>query len=314
MRWLSLKNKYRQCKHSQFSCVYLCCIQTFREYCFYTGHARRVLFLYSFLSEAAIGFFMNEYILEELKLSFVNKSKKNTIKPNSYINKIDETKDNQHLISMVPVSEILRLGYELGLNENSKVLDLCCGYGTVLKVWAEAFAICATGVDICKDFIHTGKKRLKECGIHNVKLIHKDVTKYKDDTKYDIVICSETIESIESTFQLGENFLKKGGTLLYQKVFSTAQDVPKELDEFDGGVYPLTKLNKIFNDLGYYITHFATGTENDWNRYYTWSVRRDIDKLRKKPNNQELKKQIDSWNYMHLKYRMPYENQALFGL
>ena len=223
--------------------------------------------------------------------------------------------NNQYLISMVPVDEILRLGYELGLNEKSKVLDLCCGYGTVLKVWSKTFGISGVGVDICKDFIHIGKKRLKSSDVDSiVKLIHKDVTKYKDDTKYDVVICSETIESIENTFQLGEKFLKKGGTLLYQKVFATVEDVPKELDEFDGGVYPLTKLNKIFNDLGYYITHFATGTENDWSRYYTWSVRRDIDKLRKKPNNQEQKEQIDYWNYMHFKYRMAYENQALFGL
>lgn len=123
--------------------------------------------------------------------------------------------DNQFLISMVPVEEILRLGYELGLNENSKVLDLCCGYGTVLKVWSEVFGISSTGVDICKDFIHIGKKRLKESNIDTVTLIHKDVTKYKDDIKYDVVICSETIESIENTFQLGQKFLKKGGTMLY---------------------------------------------------------------------------------------------------
>ena len=40
---------------------------------------------------------------------------------------------------------------------------------------------------------------------------------------------------------------------------------------------------------------------------------RDIDKLRKKPNNQKLKEQVDYWNDMHFKYRMPIENQALFG-
>ena len=38
---------------------------------------------------------------------------------------------------------------------------------------------------------------------------------------------------------------------------------------------------------GYYITYFATGIENDWNCYYTWSVRKDIDKLCKDPNNQK---------------------------
>lgn len=247
-------------------------------------------------------------------MSFINKSKNTEIKVSTYNNEINRIEDNQYLISMVPVEEILRLGYELGLNENSKVLDLCCGYGTVLKVWSEVFGISGVGVDICKDFIHTGKKRLKASGIDRVNLIHKDVTKYKDDTKYDIVICSETIESVENTFQLGEKFLKKGGTLLYQKVFATVEDVPKELDAFDGGVYPLTQLNKMFNDLGYFITHFATGTENDWNRYFAWSVRRDIDKLRKKQDNQKQRERVDYWNYMHFKYRMPFENQALFGL
>ncbi len=247
-------------------------------------------------------------------MSFINKSKNTNIELDTYKNRINEIEDNQYLISMVPVEEILRLGYELGLNENSKVLDLCCGYGTVLKVWSEAFNISGTGVDICKDFVHTGKKRLRESNIDSIKLIHEDVTKYKDDTKYDVAICSETIDSIENTFQLGEKFLKESGTLLYQKVYATVEDVPKELDEFDGGVYPLTKLNKMFNDLGYYITHFATGTENDWNRYYTWSVRRDINKLRKNPNNQEQQERVEYWNYMHFKYRMPYENQALFGL
>lgn len=252
--------------------------------------------------------------MEELKLSFINKSKSTNIEINAYKNRINEIEDNQYLISMVPVEEILRLGYELNLNDNSNVLDLCCGYGTVLKIWSEAFGISGIGVDICNDFIHTGKKRLKEHNIDNIKLVLKDVNKYKDDTKYDVVICSETIDSIENTFQLGEKFLKKDGTLLYQKVFATVENVPKELDEFDGGVYPLTKLNKIFNDLGYYITHFATGTENDWKRYFTWSARRDIEKLHRKPNNQELRERVDYWNYMHFKYRMPYENQAMFGL
>lgn len=247
-------------------------------------------------------------------MSLIHKTKK-VLANQDYIQiKINEIMDNQYLISMVPVEEILRLGCELKLNENSRILDLCCGYGTVLKVLSEAFGISGVGVDICKEFINAGTKRLKQSGVDRVKLIRKDVNKFEDTAKYDVVICSETIQSIENTFYLGEKFLKKGGTLLYQKVFSTVQDVPKELDEFDGGVYPLTELNKIFNGLGYFITCFATGSENDWNRYYTWSVRKDINKLRRNPDDQSLRKRIDYWNYMHFTYRMPYENQALFGL
>lgn len=54
---------------------------------------------------------------------------------NSYKDYIKTLEDNAYLISMVPVEELLRFGYEIGLNQNSKVLDLCCGYGTVLKVY-----------------------------------------------------------------------------------------------------------------------------------------------------------------------------------
>lgn len=232
----------------------------------------------------------------------------------NYADKLKCIADNQYLISMVSVDELLRLGYELGLDENSKVLDLCCGYGTVLKVWSEAFRISGTGVDRYREFLRAGKKRLKESGVDRIRLVHGDVTKYRDSTKYDVVICSETIDSIENTFRLGENFLKDGGTLLFQRVYSLSEHVPKELSEFDGGVYPISRLNEIFNGLGYYITNLATGTENDWNRYHTSSVRRDLEKLRKNPKDTERKSRLDEWNDMHFRYRMPLENQAMFCL
>ncbi len=232
----------------------------------------------------------------------------------NYADKLKCIVDNQYLISMVPVDELLRIGYELGLDKNSRVLDLCCGYGTLLKIWSEAFGISGTGVDRCKELLHTGKKRLKESGVDHIMLEHGDVTKYCDSTKYDVVICSETIGSIENTFKLGEKFLKDGGTLLFQKVYSLTENVPEELSEFDGGVYPISKLNKRFNSLGYYITNLATGTENDWNRYHTSSVRSDLEKIRKNPKDIKQKNRLDKWNDMHFMYRMPFENQAMFCL
>ena len=60
---------------------------------------------------------------------------------NVYENMRCVMEDNAHLISMVPVEELLRFGYEVGLKPGMKVLDLCCGYGTVLKIWREAFGI-----------------------------------------------------------------------------------------------------------------------------------------------------------------------------
>ena len=55
------------------------------------------------------------------------------LKMNIYREYLKTIEDNEYLISMVPIDQILRFGYEAGLNENSRVLDLCCGYGTILR-------------------------------------------------------------------------------------------------------------------------------------------------------------------------------------
>ena len=190
---------------------------------------------------------------------------------NSYQNMRCIMEDNAHLISMVPVDELLRFGYEIGLKPGMKVLDLCCGYGTVLKIWHEAFGIQGVGVDREKSFLDVSAERLKKYGIEGVLLIHEDVTKYQDETQYDMVICSETIDSIENTFSLGKRFLKPGGILCYQKLYSKVSEPPQELIDFDGEVLPLSVLNRRFNELGWYMTAMASDTPGMWEHYVGWA-------------------------------------------
>ena len=92
---------------------------------------------------------------------------------NNYKNYLYMLEDSAHLISMVPVEELIRFGYEIGLGENSKILDLCCGYGTLLKVWSEVVGIAGVGVDVCQEFLSVGKKRLMKCGIEKSLYIAK---------------------------------------------------------------------------------------------------------------------------------------------
>jgi len=179
---------------------------------------------------------------------------------NRYQNMLCVMEDNAHLISMVPVEELLRFGYEIGLKPGMKVMDLCCGYGTVLKIWRENFGIQGVGVDREKGFLEIGAERMEKHGIEGVLLIHEDVTKYQDETQYDVVICSETIDSIENTFLLGKKFLKPGGILCYQKLYARVSDPPQKLKDFDGEVLPLSTLNRRFNALGWYMIAMASDT------------------------------------------------------
>ena len=67
---------------------------------------------------------------------------------------------NTHLVSMLPVERVIEFGFNIGLDANTTVLDLCCGYGEMLRLWNEAFSISGIGVDIEDSFIAKGSKRI----------------------------------------------------------------------------------------------------------------------------------------------------------
>ena len=232
----------------------------------------------------------------------------------SYTDDVRKIEDAAYLISMVSVDEIIRFGFSCGLNEESRVLDLCCGYGTVLKIWHAALGISGVGVDRCAEFIQKGNARLADAGSKCIELVCADVLSYSDATQYDVVICSETFGTIQETLALGEKFLKPHGVLAYQKLYAKVPHPPQELVDFDEEVLPLNELNALFNRLGYYVTHMASDSSSDWERYITWSARRDIARLRANPGDAQLKDWIDKWYRMYFEYRRPYEGQALFGL
>lgn len=232
-----------------------------------------------------------------------------------YQNILREITEEEHLISMVPVKELLRFGYETGLHAGSRVLDLCCGYGTVLKIWHEAFGIKGVGVDRDENFLYIGRKRLHESNIKDIKLLCADVLSYADAQRYDLVLCSETLGSIADTLALGEKFLKQDGILAYQKLYAKVDEPPQALMDFDLEVLPLARLNQIFNNLGYAVVAMASDENGQWERYVLhWSGKRDWQRACIAANPSECLAWIQQWNDMYFQYRRPYEGQALFGL
>lgn len=232
----------------------------------------------------------------------------------NYKDLLKQCEEKSYIINMTPIEGIIKTGLSLGLNENSNVLDLCCGYGEMLKIWSEAFGISGIGVDISNEFINVGKTRLEEAGIEKIKLIEGDILKYTDLQKYDVVCCTETLGSIEETLNILEKYVKPNGKLVFCHIFSKVPNPPKELTDFEGTLHTLDELYKIFKQLGYYITNIASDTVSEWERYITWSAKRDIARLRKDKNDKELADWIDKWYHMYFNYRRPYEGQALFVL
>lgn len=232
----------------------------------------------------------------------------------NYTETLKKIEDESYLIGMISVEDILRFGHSLQLNENSKALDLCCGYGTLLKIWSEEFGASGRGVDRHQPFLDAGKKRLQAANNHRVELVCADVTSYRDMEKYDVVLCSETIESVEYTLRLGEKFLKPGGVIVFHKLFATEEDLPRELAEFDGELYTLPKLCRLFEAQGYSISHLVTGSNTSFEGYIMREQRKTLQRIRQNPEDQEARQWAQKWNRMYFDYRRRFEQQALIGL
>jgi ubiquinone/menaquinone biosynthesis C-methylase UbiE len=219
--------------------------------------------------------------------------------------------ESKHFISMVSAERVIELGYNLGLDENSTVLDLCCGFGETLKLWSEAFGISGVGVDRVAEFIEQGKTRLTS---ERVNLIVGDVLEYRDEHKYDIVMCTENLWNIGGSINFLERFVKPGGKLVFGRLYSKIPAPPKELTDFDGELQTLGDIYETVKNCGYYITAMASDTTAEWERYITWSAKRDLEQLRQERDNSELASWIDKWYRIYFDYRRPYEGWAMFGI
>ena len=229
-----------------------------------------------------------------------------------YSSTLNALNESRYLISMTPMEDVLAIGYDAGMQKGQRVLDLCCGYGEMLKIWSEAFGVSGTGVDLCGEFIREGRKRTE--GL-DVTLIHGDVLQWRTEEKFDYVSLSgEAFGGICGTITLMERFVKPEGKLIIGTRYSKADDPPQELTDFEGETLPLNELNRIFMERGYFLTAMASDSDREWERYIMWSARRDLTALRANPEDVEKLAWCRKWYDMYFRIRRKYEGYATFVL
>ena len=225
-----------------------------------------------------------------------------------YRNQLNKINESHFLISMTPVDGILEIGLFSGMNNSSTVLDLCCGYGEMLKIWNEAFGIQGIGIDICSEFIQKGRKRLVEHGITDVTLIESDIFKWDSNERYDYVCLSgEEFGGLQNTILLLEKFVKPRGKLIIGTRFSKVENPPQERE-----LLSLNQINNLFQLNGYFITTMVSDTHNEWERYIMWSARRHLEELRKDTKNLSQLDWCRKWYDVYFRLRRPLEGYATF--
>ena len=226
---------------------------------------------------------------------------------------IENIESSHHLISMTPIEKVVEIGYTAGMNSNSSVLDICCGYGEMLKIWNEAFGIQGTGVDISEEFVNEGRKRLRAAEIKDVSLICADVLNWQTDKKFDFAcLCGEEFGGIESTIHLLEQYIKPKGKLIVGTRYSRVDNPPAELIGFEGETLSLKDIYRAFYVHGYLMTSMSTDTQHEWERYIMWSARRHLAAYKSDPDNRSLFEWCTKWYETYFGFRRDNEGYGTF--
>ncbi|WP_051350679.1 TRM11 family methyltransferase [Caloramator sp. ALD01] len=120
------------------------------------------------------------------------------------------------------------LNIGLGDNLNKKVVDPCCGVGTVL-LEAAALSVDIEGYDINDKVVENAVKNIEFFG-YDVKVENKDIANV--DKKYDLAIIDLPygILSITSDEEI-MHILKSAARITKEAVIAAVSDIKKELDE-----------------------------------------------------------------------------------
>lgn len=227
---------------------------------------------------------------------------------------------SSYIVGISQLERVIEMGCVLGLDENTRMLDLCCGYGEILRVLSEAFGIQGTGMDLAEEFIRKGSQRIAQTGLSDrIKLELGDARKCRG-TGYDVANifdANEVFEGFENALLFLKKHIKSQGKIILGEVFYTQKDVPQELIDFEGNLLTEADIYGIALRNGYAITFIGRDTPAEWDRYIAWSARRIVEDYRKETEPQEKAKQLEwlrKWYDMYVHYRERYQRYAIFVL
>ena len=107
---------------------------------------------------------------------------------------------------------------KLGITKGMKVLDLGCGDGTT-AIPAAKLGADVLGVDIARNLVEAGNKRIEEEGLDNILIQHGDATNLEDleDESFDLVVSVFGAMFAPKPFDVAKEMVrvtKKGGRIV----------------------------------------------------------------------------------------------------
>jgi SAM-dependent methyltransferase len=233
---------------------------------------------------------------------------------------IDRIDSSSHLISMTSGDLIIEMGYVLCFDNTTHILDLCCGYGEMLRLLSHHFGIFGTGIDVSEEYVSEGRKRITDSGLsHKVSIECHDARDWPASGYNVACLVGEqgVFGGFKNTMKALFDRVHAHGRVVIGTPYFNHENVPQELIDFEG---PLETEKTIFelvraNDC--IITFIGRGTREDWDRYISWSTRRHLLAYRGEMDPEEKQRRFEwmhRWHDVYHNLRMEHEGWAIYAI
>lgn len=226
------------------------------------------------------------------------------------------------LLSPTSAEKIVEIGRLLDLSSDSSVIDLCCGYGEVLRLLSLNFGVSGVGVDVHEFLCQEAVKMNKEKGVdHLITIVSGDAAKYGvPDEKFDVAMClsaSFALGGFRGTIRRLKDYIKPMGSIVVAEPYYLDTDIPEELIEYEGELSTEYELLQMIYEENLELAYIFHSSDDEWDRYVSSGWHAFYQWARQHPDDAEAIQAVNGSHRsqeMYVRYRRKYERHVMFVL
>ena len=229
------------------------------------------------------------------------------------------TERYQDILNPSSTDKLLLLGEYCEVKQGSRVLDIGCGKGYLLRLWAERYGATGVGIDVNPVSIREAREKAEAAGLSDsLEFLEMPALEYDNPEAFDVVTC------IGAPFAIGSfakavawlaKRVKSDGNIAIGDEYLPAP-LPQHVSENADSYQTLPEMAAVFEKEGLFTTGIIAASQDDWDRYASGGWRAACDWLRNNPEHPhyaEVKERVETGRETHLSFFRQYVGWAMLA-